>query len=98
MEITEGMQLDRYKVHDIEAVIDRIIIQGGEKENRVREGIDQALKMGDGLVIFHLLSEKKDLIFSQHYMCMDTGISYATPSPNTFSFNSPYGACPSVKD
>ncbi|MEC8756751.1 MAG: excinuclease ABC subunit UvrA [Bacteroidota bacterium] len=97
VEITEGMQLDRYKVHDIEAVIDRIIIQGGEKENRVREGIDQALKMGDGLVIFHLLSEKKDLIFSQHYMCMDTGISYATPSPNTFSFNSPYGACPSCQ-
>ena len=53
--------------------------------------------MGDGLVIFHLLSEKKDLIFSQHYMCMDTGISYATPSPNTFSFNSPYGACPSCQ-
>ena len=61
VEITEGMQLDRYKVHDIEAVIDRIIIQGGEKENRVREGIDQALKMGDGLVIFHLLSERKRL-------------------------------------
>jgi len=92
-EIVPKMQVDRYKIHDIEVVIDRLTVQ--EKElQRIRKSIQDALKLGDGLVFIENLDTKAISTFSKTLMCIDTGISYEVPSPNTFSFNSPYGACP----
>lgn len=91
-EIKRGLQADRYKTHDIEIVIDRISVN---EDNRVRisESINTALKQGKGTMM--LLNENDQRIrhFSQHLMCPSSGISYDEPAPNSFSFNSPYGAC-----
>lgn len=91
-EITLNMKLDRYKVHDIEILIDRI--QVGEKSvQRLRESIDLGLKRGRGSL--YIQEEEGQLKFySQQLMCQDSGIAYDEPAPNYFSFNSPYGACP----
>lgn len=95
-EIKPKMQLDRYKIHDIEIVIDTIAINEKNK-NRLSKSIEQAFKLGNGLIM--ILTDKKEvpIFFSKHLMCVDTGISYEEPSPNTFAFNSPYGACPECK-
>ncbi|MCB0568616.1 MAG: excinuclease ABC subunit UvrA [Phaeodactylibacter sp.] len=92
-DIEPGLKLDRYKVHDIEVVIDRIKMAGG-REGRLNESLQTALKMGNGLVF--ILDDDTDELraFSKHLMDPDSGLSYEEPSPNTFSFNSPYGACP----
>ena len=90
-EISLNMKLDRYKVHDIELVIDRIHVT--EKSGtRLRESVDLALKRGKGS-LFILDDSEKLKFFSQHLMCPDSGIAYDEPAPNYFSFNSPYGAC-----
>jgi excinuclease ABC subunit A len=95
-EIQPKMQVDRYKIHDIEVVIDRLTVQ--EKElQRIRKSIQEALKLGEDLVFIEELENKKISTYSKTLMCIDTGISYEIPSPNTFSFNSPYGACPTCK-
>ncbi len=92
-DIDSGLKLDRYKVHDIEVVIDRIKVSG-ERLGRLNDSLQTALKMGNGLV-FILDSDTSELrAFSKHLMDPDSGLSYEEPSPNTFSFNSPYGACP----
>lgn len=94
-EITElnyGMQVDRYKVHDIEIVIDRLLV--GEDKSRIAKAAELAFKHGKGL-LFVLEEGQKDVrYFSRMLMCPTTGLSYQDPEPNTFSFNSPYGACP----
>ena len=92
-EISFGMQLDRYKVHDIEVVVDRISVKPGDKE-RISRTIKNAMKLGKGSVM--VLDIESDAVrhFSRNLMCPVTGISYELPEPNTFSFNSPYGACP----
>ena len=94
-EITPGMKLDRYKTHDIEIVIDRFKINQ-EKNNlkRLEESIKIAMKHGENTLM--ILNHEAGSIryFSQNLMCPTTGISYALPEPNTFSFNSPKGACP----
>jgi len=95
-EIRAKMQVDRYKIHDIEAVIDRLTVQ--EKElQRIRKSVQEGLKLGENLVFIEDMDTKKITIYSKTLMCIDTGISYETPSPNTFSFNSPYGSCPVCK-
>jgi excinuclease ABC subunit A len=95
-EIQPKMQVDRYKIHDIEVVIDRLTVQ--EKElQRIRKSIQEALKLGEDLVFIEELENKKISTYSKTLMCIDTGISYEIPSPNTFSFNSPYGVCPTCK-
>jgi len=90
------MQVDRYKTHDIEVVIDRIKV-GGSKRSRLTTSLQTALKMGSDFIM--ILDDVGDSLhpFSKHLMCPDSGISYEEPSPNTFSFNSPYGACPTCK-
>jgi excinuclease ABC subunit A len=94
--LTVGMQLDRYKVHDIEAVIDRIIVSE-DRRDRIVASLQTAMKMGEEIVMV-LDAETNELRqYSRNLMCADTGISYEEPSPNTFSFNSPYGYCPSCK-
>ncbi len=95
VELTKGMKLDRYKVHDIELVIDRLA--GNEPESRIKDSVRLALKQGKGSMMVAPLDEKTK-IEVQHYskflMCPTSGISYPEPEPNLFSFNSPYGACP----
>lgn len=95
-DITDKMQLDRYKVHDIEVVIDRLS-PNEEVRPRLSASVETALKMGNGLMM--LAEHETDQIhfYSRLLMCPDTGIAYDEPSPNTFSFNSPYGACPDCK-
>jgi excinuclease ABC subunit A len=92
-DIKKGLQADRYKTHDIEIVIDRIEVSQQHKA-RVTDSVRLALRHGKGSLI--VLDEDKQSIrhFSQHLMCPTSGISYDEPAPNTFSFNSPYGACP----
>lgn len=106
-ELKERMQLDRYKVHDIELVIDRIIAPGKEPqtaendgngaEARLSQSIQKSLQMGKGLMFIAEVDKTGVTQYSKALMCADTGLSYEEPSPNTFSFNSPYGACPQCK-
>lgn len=96
MDLTQRMQVDRYKIHDIEVVIDRLAVTDDMKV-RVSQSVQQALKMGKDLM-FLLVNDTNAVVqYSKQLMCVDTGISYEEPSPNAFSFNSPYGACPTCK-
>ena len=91
-DIVPKMQLDRYKIHDIEIVIDRIVPKP-EDRYRLSQSVQTALKQGKGAM--QMLDGNGQLVyFSQNLMDPESGISYDEPSPNTFSFNSPYGACP----
>ena len=91
--IKHRMQVDRYKVHDIELVVDRIVVDN-KSQTRLKQSILTALKEGKGQLML-LESDQKTLkYFSRSLMCPTTGISYDEPAPNLFSFNSPYGACP----
>ncbi len=91
MDLRPGMQVDRYKVHDIEIVIDRIQVLLA-KRDRLASSVQLTMKMGNGLLMVE--DEKGHVVpFSQNLMDPEHGISYEDPSPNTFSFNSPYGAC-----
>ncbi len=92
IDILPDMRLDRYKIHDIELVVDRIRAHG-ESEKRLVEAVERALKLGKGvlMVMNHETNEIRH--FSKFLMCPDSGISYREPEPNLFSFNSPYGAC-----
>lgn len=93
VELEANYKLDRYKIHDIELVIDRVTV---EKQDRTRllNSVQTALKMGKGHMM--IMQPDRNLIrhFSRFLMCPTSGISYAEPEPNLFSFNSPYGACP----
>ena len=92
LDLKPKMQVDRYKIHDIEVVIDRLPVKD-EMKVRISQSVQQSLKMGNDLM-FLLINQKDKIVqYSRHLMCEDTGISYEEPSPNTFSFNSPYGAC-----
>ncbi|MES2387125.1 MAG: excinuclease ABC subunit UvrA [Bacteroidota bacterium] len=91
-EIAPKMQLDRYKTHDIEIVIDRILVSP-EDRFRLAQSVQVALKHGKGLM-FVQGEDGVSKAFSQFLMCPTSGISYDEPAPNSFSFNSPYGACP----
>ncbi len=91
-EITKGMRLDRYKTHDIEVVVDRLEINAAS-EKRLEESIKTALYAGENILMVVDLNTNKPRYFSRDLMCPSTGISYPNPEPNTFSFNSPKGAC-----
>ncbi len=93
MEIEAGMQLDRYKIHDVDVVIDRIEPSDANK-TRINDSIKTAFKMGKGTLSIMDNADSKVYFFSQFLMDPETGLSYDEPQPNTFSFNSPYGACP----
>lgn len=99
-DLVPKMQVDRYKVHDIEVVIDRMVASA-EFRLRISQSVQQALKMGKDLMFVQVMDDKKgkELLasYSRQLMCEDTGLSYEEPSPNSFSFNSPYGACPVCK-
>jgi excinuclease ABC subunit A len=93
IDLSPGLKVDRYKVHDIEVVIDRIKLTE-ERSNRLSDSLQTALKMGNGLVFIMDKESGEVRTFSRDLMDPESGISYEEPSPNTFSFNSPYGACP----
>ncbi|MFY7670128.1 excinuclease ABC subunit UvrA [Tenacibaculum sp. MEBiC06402] len=91
-EIEKGMKLDRYKTHDIEVVIDRLVVDESS-EKRLEETIKTALYTGDNILMVIDVDDEKPRYFSRELMCPTTGIAYPNPEPNTFSFNSPKGAC-----
>lgn len=95
-EITRGMKVDRYRNHDIEVVVDKLIVKSNDDE-RLKKSVAIAMKQGDGLIL--VLDNETETIkhFSKRLMCPTTGIAYSDPAPNNFSFNSPQGACPRCK-
>jgi len=95
VDITKGMKVDRYKTHDIEIVIDRLKVGDSEDfHKRLSETINTAMYSGDNVLMVLEEGEKVPRYFSRDLMCPTSGISYPTPEPNTFSFNSPKGMCP----
>jgi excinuclease ABC subunit A len=95
-DLVPKMQLDRYKIHDIEVVVDRLAVTD-EMRFRVSQSVQKTLQLGKDLMFLLINDEDKIVQYSKQLMCIDTGISYEEPSPNAFSFNSPYGACPVCK-
>lgn len=91
--LVSGLRVDRYKVHDIEIVIDKLKISSNGKQERLKKSIETAFKHGKNSLMI-IDENEKIRHFSRLLMCPTTGISYPEPEPNTFSFNSPYGACP----
>jgi excinuclease ABC subunit A len=98
-EIEKGMQLDRYKIHDVEVVVDRLVVKEGVRP-RISQAVEIALGMGGGTLVAQVDRSgdaealvEGDVLFSRHLTAPEDGLSYEDPSPNTFSFNSPYGAC-----
>ncbi len=92
VDLIQGYQVDRYKVHDIEVVIDRIKVSETRRD-RVTQGIQTAMKMGNDFMMVYDMDADKVHPFSKKLMDPGSGVSYEEPSPNTFSFNSPYGSC-----
>ncbi len=96
IDLAPRMQVDRYKIHDIEVVVDRLQVTN-EMKLRVSQSVQKTLQMGKDLLFLLINDDHKIVQYSKQLMCIDTGISYEEPSPNAFSFNSPYGACPACK-
>ena len=95
IDITPGMRLDRYKIHDIEVVIDRLKIDTNTLDSkRLEDSIKTAMNQGDSVLMILAEGNDKPRFFSRNLMCPTSGLSYANPEPNNFSFNSPKGACP----
>ncbi len=90
----DQITLDRYKIHNIEVVVDRLIVKPSVK-NRLTDSVETALKVGKGTIVVSQLNSKANLIFSEQFACIKCGISYTEVEPRMFSFNSPYGACKS---
>ena len=95
-EITHGMKLDRYKNHDVEVVIDKLVV--AEKDDRrLKQSVATAMRQGDGLMMILDAQSESIRHYSKRLMCPVTGLSYREPAPHNFSFNSPQGACPKCK-
>ncbi|MDY3692028.1 MAG: excinuclease ABC subunit UvrA [Dysosmobacter sp.] len=92
-ELDEEIQLEKNKKHSIEIVIDRLIIRP-DIQQRLTDSVETAAGLSGGLVVVNLLREERDLMFSQNYACEDCGISIEELTPRMFSFNNPFGACP----
>ena len=95
-EIERGMKIDRYKNHNIEAVVDKLVVKESDEE-RIRKSVATAMKLGDGMVMVIEKGATEGKNFSKRLMDPVTGIAYQDPAPNMFSFNSPEGACPHCK-
>lgn len=93
-EITPGMKLDRYKMHDIELLIDKLKLNDKISDERLLSSIDMAMQQGDNVMMIVDYETNESRFYSRNLMCPTTGISYPSPEPNSFSFNSPKGACP----
>jgi len=95
-EVVHGMKLDRYKNHDIEVVIDKMVVSDKD-ENRLKQSVITAMHQGDGLIMILDAGINEIRHYSKRLMCPVTGLSYKEPAPHNFSFNSPQGACPRCK-
>lgn len=95
-EIMHGMRLDRYKMHSIEVVIDKLVVSESD-ERRLKDSVRLAMKQGDGLILILDADTNEVKHYSKRLMCPETGLSYTEPAPHNFSFNSPHGACPKCK-
>ncbi|AOC96170.1 UvrABC system protein A [Flavobacterium anhuiense] len=94
-DLVAGMKLDRYKTHDIEIVVDRMVIEDNpDTQKRLSESINTAMHHGEDVLMILDQDSNEVRYFSRNLMCPTTGISYQNPEPNLFSFNSPKGACP----
>ena len=92
-ELTEEIKLEKNKKHDIEIVVDRLVIKE-DIAQRLTDSVETAAALAGGLVIVNIVNEDRDILFSQNYACEDCGISIEELTPRMFSFNNPYGACP----
>ena len=95
-EIIHGMRLDRYKMHSVEVVIDKLVVSASD-EKRLKDSVRIAMKQGDGLILLLDADTNEVRHYSKRLMCPITGLSYSEPAPHNFSFNSPHGACPKCK-
>jgi len=92
-DLTEEIRLDKNKKHDIEIVVDRLVIKEGVTQ-RLTDSLETALSLAGGIVMIDLPDENRSIVFSQNYACPDCGVSIEELTPRAFSFNNPYGACP----
>ena len=92
-DLDEEIKLEKNKKHNIEVIVDRLIIREGLQQ-RLTDSVETAAALSGGLVVINLLREEKDLVFSQNYACEDCGVSIEELTPRMFSFNNPFGACP----
>ncbi len=92
-DLSEEFRLDKNKKHSIEAVVDRLVIDESVDASRIADSVETALKLGAGVVLVSL-ADGEELLFSEHFACVNCGISLGEIAPRTFSFNSPHGACP----
>jgi len=92
-ELTEDIRLDKNKKHNIEIVVDRLVVRPDIRQ-RLTDSVETASNLAGGIVTVNILQEERDLLFSQNYACEDCGISIEELTPRMFSFNNPYGACP----
>ncbi|MGH2592160.1 MAG: excinuclease ABC subunit UvrA [Anaerolineae bacterium] len=100
LDVNEDIELDRYKMHTIEAIVDRLVIKSGTEDRaRVADSIETALKLGDGVVIVNNVSvdPPEDIVYSERFSCAYDGTNLPEIEPRTFSFNSPHGACPACQ-
>lgn len=95
-EVMPGMKLDRYKTHDIEVVVDKLVVNNKDV-SRLQQSVSVAMQQGDGLLMIENADSHMIRHFSKRLMCPVSGISYREPAPHNFSFNSPQGACPTCK-
>jgi excinuclease ABC subunit A len=95
IDLSETIPLDKYKKHSIEAVVDRLVVGTTSDEGRTRlsDSVETALKVGSGVVLISIVGGD-ELLFSEHFACVNCGVSLGEIAPRTFSFNSPHGACP----
>ena len=91
-EVTDEIEMDRYKQHTIEIVIDRLIVKSGI-EKRLNDSVETSLRKGDGILAVDVIGQE-EILFSEHFACTECGISMEEIAPRSFSFNTPYGACP----
>ncbi len=94
VELSDDLQIDRKKKHNIELIVDRLVIKD-DIRSRLTESVEVALKHANNIVIIDNATDKKEMLFSQNYACPDCGISFEELTPRMFSFNNPFGACPS---
>ena len=92
-ELTESIALDKNKKHNVEIVIDRLVVRS-DILRRLTDSVETASALSGGIVLVNVVGEDRDMLFSQNYACEDCGISIEELTPRMFSFNSPYGACP----